>query len=167
MSQNFLSLESGRPAVDIRPANPADASQIVELLRAVYTRFEAHFAPTALRWTPEDVAASIEDWLVAVPNSAARSGAAAQRRTVGVVRHAEDPLGYTFDALAVHPDYQRRAIGTLLVLACEDQARVRGRSHVAIALRLSLEPTIEFFVKRGYSALRPFGERHRLYGKDL
>ncbi|MFJ3958400.1 GNAT family N-acetyltransferase [Arthrobacter sp. NPDC090010] len=168
MSQNFSSPKSDEDQISIRSANPNEAGLIVQLLGQVYAPFEADFTPTASRWTVENVSDGVANWLLAfggVSCDLARTDASNQ--LLGAVRHESDPLGYTFDALAVRPDKQGKGIGSRLVHECEALAMRHGRPRMVIALRMSLQSNLAFFMKRGYSDLRAFGNDHRLYGKEL
>lgn len=143
--------------VTIEQALPRDAKAVADVMAEVFGNFAEQFSPTALGWTIERILPSLADWLVA------RSG----DQVVGVVRHEIDPLGHTFDALAVRKKWRQRGVGGTLVCAVEQTARARETTRVVVAVRTSLSDNRRFFSSLGYQDAEDFGISHRLFVKEL
>lgn len=141
------------PAVEIRACAPDDAQAVVDLLRAVYAPFATDFPPTALRETPESVAADAAAWLVAVRDDG---------RVVAAVRHEPEDDYHTFAFLSVLPEHRRQGLGDRLLDAVTDAA---GRRRLVIVLRDALRANVAYFERRGFVREAPFGRtgEHHLF----
>lgn len=161
MSRNSSLHTWNEPLVFVRSAAKCDAQTVADILRATYSPFISHFEPSALRWSVESVREEAAAWLIAITKSGCIP------KAVGAVRHGDDPLGYTFDALAVRPELQRRGVGSQLVRECESIASNSGRQHVTIVLRTSLTSNVAFFTRRQYRPWKEYGANHFLFRKEL
>lgn len=161
MSRNSSLRTWNDPLVLVRSAAKSDAQAVADILRATYLPFTSYFEPSALRWSVETVGEEAAAWLVATTKAGGIS------KTIGAVRHGDDPLGYTFDALAVRPELQRRGVGSRLVHECESIASNSGQQHVTIVLRTSLTSNVAFFTRRQYRPWKEYGVNHFLFRKEL
>ena len=143
--------------VQVRTANAEQAPDIASLVSEVYGAFTGDFVPTALKWTPDQVAAEHGHWLVATRDA----------QLVGAVHHHPDPEGYTLDALSVRTQRRREGIGSRLVSEVERRARCSGATQMIIALRRTLPANTVFFTSHGYRVTRPYGDEHDVYVKPL
>lgn len=142
----------------IDEATGADVGQIHAVLTQAYAPFVADFSPTALRQTEHSIAAELSKWLLARREAMVAS----------VVMHYPEPPEYTFCFLATRPDMQGYGLGSALVDAVLQRARLDGHRQVTIVLRASLTRNVEFFRRRGFSFVAPFGTgAHNLYQREV
>jgi amino-acid N-acetyltransferase len=128
----------------IRPAEKADVSPILELVN----RYAGQ--DIMLPRTEESVRKTLEDWLVAVEETAAGEPAAGEAPPI-LACGALVPLTNTLAevrSLAVHESQQGKGLGGYLVLELVQMARMRGFEQVcALTLREN------FFVRLGFDVV--------------
>ncbi len=132
----------------IRPAEPADAGEILTVQRAAYVseaRLYGNTGFSALVESLDEVRAAVEGGGVLV--------ATMGTRIVGAVRGVRDGQDCEVTRLVVAPDMQRRGIARALIEAVE-------RAHAAQVRRFWLhtgersEANLRLYEKAGYSRYR-------------
>jgi GNAT superfamily N-acetyltransferase len=101
---------------------------------------------------PERIASKLEEWLAYV--------ALVDGQVVGTA----SLNGQTVSSVFVHPDYQRRGIGTKLMDAVEQAAQ---SSSLGVQTSITAQP---FYAKRGFAVIREdfYGEERRIaMSKDI
>jgi ribosomal-protein-alanine N-acetyltransferase len=144
--------------VSISPATWRDFRDILALERAC---FEGDSWP----WIDVMAALTFPDAvrLKAVARADLPGGAAAAangRQAIGFVfgdRHRSQGLGW-IASIGVHPDYQRRGIGSRLLAACE---RALGTPHVRLTLRPSNVSARRVYDAAGYVEISRLSRYYR------
>jgi GNAT superfamily N-acetyltransferase len=101
---------------------------------------------------PERIASKLEEWLAYV--------ALVDGQVVGTA----SLNGQTVSSVFVHPDYQRRGIGTKLMDAVEQAAQ---SNSLGVQTSITAQP---FYAKRGFAVIREdfYGEERRIaMSKDI
>ncbi|HUG10607.1 MAG TPA: GNAT family N-acetyltransferase [Opitutaceae bacterium] len=130
----------------VRPATDADAEAAVEVLRRSITELciadHQNDGPTLGRWLRNKTPENFRVWRAAPDNCLLVAEIAGVICGVGAIRQ-----NGSLDLCYVHPAYQRRGIGRVLVLAMESQAREWGVQNVRL---ISTGTARSFYENRGY-----------------
>jgi len=70
-----------------------------------------------------------------------------------IARKENNKLGHII-SIAVHPDYRRIGLGTVLMKKAEDSLRNLGCYRVYLEVRVSNKPAIQLYKKLGYIIVR-------------
>ena len=147
--------------VTVRPAVPADAEAVGELVRAAYAHYVARIGrePYPLTLDYAVVVAAGQTWV------ALQSG-----RLVGVLvlEHADDHV--LVENLAVLPEVQGAGIGSRLLRHAEDEARARGVPQVRLYTHELMTENRAYYPRRGYRETHLGGDppwRRAFFSKDL
>lgn len=143
------------PDIRIRPAEPADAGEILTLQLAAYVTeaqlYGDPFLPPLVE-SPEGVAAAFDTGSVMFK-------AMAGSRLAGAVRLTYRERTCLIGRLVVAPDLRRRGIGRALMLAAHEHAAARADTCVLFTGHLS-EGNLRLYRGLGYTESR----RERLAG---
>jgi ribosomal protein S18 acetylase RimI-like enzyme len=125
--------------VEIRPYQPADEDEVIELWRAVFPNAPPHNDPG------EDIRTKLavqpELFLVA----------SADGQIVGTAMAGFDGHRGWVYYVAVHPDYRRRGIGSALMMEAEAYLHGIGCRKLNLQIRADNAPVQSFYESLGYS----------------
>ncbi|MGO1974864.1 MAG: tRNA (adenosine(37)-N6)-threonylcarbamoyltransferase complex ATPase subunit type 1 TsaE [Propionibacteriaceae bacterium] len=139
--------------LELSPASPDDAGDLVEVIHAAFGARPALDPPaTATDETPESIAAVL----------ASGSGVVARigGRAAGVIlMTAVDDHTASLGRVSVHPDFQRHGIASLMVETVRTLAAEEGFRRVELFARSEFAPLINFWQRRGFVIDReaPYG----------
>jgi len=151
----------------LRPASPADAPAIADVLRAAFAAYDGLLQPRpgALSETAESIAAAFADHrgFVALPDAvgagAARADAigadtvradAADGRAVGSVLYRREGEGLYLGRLGVLPPWHGKGVGAALVEQVLAAGRAEGAGRVILNVRILLPANVAFFRRLGF-----------------
>jgi GNAT superfamily N-acetyltransferase len=142
---------------EIRRATAADARAVHEIVMLALRETNARDYPASvidrlILTLPERIASKLEEWLAYV--------ALVDGQVVGTA----SLNGQTVSSVFVHPDYQRRGIGTKLMDAVEQAAQ---SNSLGVQTSITAQP---FYAKRGFAVIREdfYGEERRIaMSKDI
>ncbi|HEY3268638.1 MAG TPA: GNAT family N-acetyltransferase [Armatimonadota bacterium] len=128
----------------LRTARPSDASSVLAVQYAAYAlREEADPPYQALIEGADDVRAQIE--------GGGGTVAVAGHRIVGCIRFREEGPGVLLGMrLAVHPEFQRRGIGSRLIRSLDAYARHRHCHTLHLHVRRSADHLIAMYRRCGF-----------------
>jgi GNAT superfamily N-acetyltransferase len=129
-------------SIRFRPAEPADAAAIRDIVRAAY----AKWVPVIGR-EPMPMRADYDKAVAEHPFDLAVEG----DRIVGVIETmlADDHLW--IENVCVAPDAQGRGIGRLLLERAEEKARAAGRRELRLLTNGAFEANVSIYRKHGYT----------------
>jgi len=137
--------------MEIRPVRTDEFDDVGELVVTAYrqlpdgthSRYERVLRDVAARAAAADV-------LVAVDDEGRLLGSVTYVGEPGPYAESEDPDEATIRMLAVAPATQGRGIGTELVSACIDLARVAGRRRIGLVSRPSMLAAHRVYDRLGF-----------------
>jgi len=153
---------SARREFALRPAGPADAPAIAEVLHAAFAAYDGRLQPRpgALSETAESITKAFTDHrgFVALPDmdraDAARADAgpagATDGRTVGSVLYRREGEGLYLGRLGVLPSWRGEGIGAALVESVLAAGRAEGAGRVILNVRILLPDNVAFFRRLGF-----------------
>ena len=145
---------------EIRRATAGDAEAVYEIVLRALRETNARDYPASVidrlvLTLPKGVASTLEEWHAYV--------AVVDGRIVGTGSLNSN----TVRAVFVHPDYQGRGIGTKLMDAVENAAKVQSVNTLSVQSSITAQP---FYVKRGFKVVREgfYGEERTIVmSKDI
>ncbi|MGD9742165.1 MAG: GNAT family N-acetyltransferase [Dongiaceae bacterium] len=153
---------STRRGFALRPASPADAPAIADVLRAAFAAYDGLLQPRpgALSETAESIAAAFADHrgFVALPDAAradavgvdAARADAADGRAVGSVLYRREGEGLYLGRLGVLPPWHGKGVGAALVEQVLAAGRAEGAGRVILNVRILLPANVAFFRRLGF-----------------
>jgi GNAT superfamily N-acetyltransferase len=163
--QKFRNVMNRKPLssdqIGVRPATLADVPQLCELLLFLFAR-EADFKPDAECQT-RGLRLILEQ-----PDVGCIYCAIAGESIIGMVSllftisTAEGGLAAWLEDMVVHPDWQKKGIGQLLLEEAINQARARGCCRLTLLTDSTNAPAIHFYERAGFLRSRMIPMRHYL-----
>ncbi|TGV12537.1 GNAT family N-acetyltransferase [Mesorhizobium sp. M8A.F.Ca.ET.173.01.1.1] len=130
------------PSIRFRPAEPADAAAITDIVRAAYARWVPVIGREPLPMRADyDKAVAEHPFDLAVEDG----------RIVGMIETllADDHLWV--ENVCVAPQAQGRGIGRLLLERVETKARAAGRAELRLLTNGAFEANVSLYRKLGYT----------------
>jgi ribosomal protein S18 acetylase RimI-like enzyme len=127
----------------LRPATPADAPRLRELVRAAYAKYVERMGrePRPMR---QDYDAVVRDLDVTV---AEVDGAVAG---LVALEHDDEEGGFVVDNVAVHPAHHGTGIGRALLEHAEAEARRRGYEELLLYTHSTMTENLGLYTRIGY-----------------
>ena len=134
----------GSEEIVIRPATPAEAERLLDVMRRAFAEYRGVLTPES--------SVFVETASVIAEKFAAGGGflAVENERPIGcIIAEAKGEHGY-LGRLAVEPAARRRGLARRLMLTGEDFIRDRGLKSVEVQVRIVLAGNIALFQSLGY-----------------
>ncbi len=129
-------------SIRFRPAEPADAAAIRDIVRAAYARW----VPVIGR-EPLPMRADYDEAVAKHPFDLAVEG----DRIVGMIETMLEDDHLWIENVSVAPDAQGRGIGRLLLELAEQKAREAGRLELRLLTNGAFEANVSLYNKHGYT----------------
>ncbi|MEQ6901344.1 GNAT family N-acetyltransferase [Nocardioides sp. YIM 152588] len=129
--------------VTTRRARASDAGRLAEIAAASYLPYVERLGGTRPPPMVADYAAAVAEDLVWVAEVAGDRA--------GFVVVVDQPTTTLLKNVAVHPDWQGRGIGRLLIAIAEERARATGRGVVELYTNVVMVENIRLYARLGYA----------------